>query len=355
MMKKIEADLKYYNANTRDADVGDCVKRALSVAYSEDYDKVSAELNRIKREKRAPGFNFDITFNEFMKRRGDKLVKESDDITVDEFSKAHPSGVWVILCGKNSPSANGRSSHMAAIVNGNVYDSWNSLDYYVYKYCKVSKGKSDEYEFDTEEICKEVARAVDDYVANKLSKKVPEEYMAVHVNPSVSHESKYACLLIVICKTKELPKYCSYRSNRTLTHVIMMKTNPRLSEDENIASLTKKTKQKVYDWVYNVKADILDGAKIDRLGVHKYFTCNRAAEPILGKLPEWAIPRVIKIWDNGSGYDWGERFELEMEAFPEDPRYEENRYVDFYADTLTRLKSDLEWYKDDYSRINYDY
>ena len=354
-MKKIEADLKYYNANTRDASVGDCVKRALSVAYSEDYDKVSAELNQIKRDKRAPGYNFDITFNEFMKRRGDTWTKEPQDVTVDEFSQSHSSGVWLILCGKNSPSARGYSSHMAAIVNGNVYDSWNSLNYYVYKYCKVSKGKTDEYEFDTEEICKQVASAVDEYVKTNISAKLPEEYMYVHVNPSLSRESKYAYMLIVICKLKELPRYCKWRSGGTLTHGVIMKTNPRLSEEENIASLTKKTKQKVYDWIYNVKAEILDGAKLDKIGVNKHFMCNRAAEPILGKLPEWAIPRVTKIWDNGAGYDYGERFELEMEAFPEDPRYDDNHYVDFYADTLSRLKSDLEWYKEDYSRINYDY
>lgn len=354
-MRKIEADLKYYNANTRDADVGDCVKRALSVAYSEDYDKVGAELNQIKRDKRAPGYNFDITFNEFMKRRGDTWTKESADVTVDEFSKNHSSGVWLILCGKNSPSASGHSSHMAAVVNGNVYDSWNSLDYYIYKYCRVSQGKSDEYEFDTDEICKEVARSVDEYITTRISPKLPEEYMYVHLGGSVFPSTKYSCEITVFCELGDMPKYCRYRSRGRLAHTIVMKTNPRLSEEENIASLTKKTKQKAYDWIYNVKAEILEGAKIDELGVHKYFHCNRAAEPILGKLPEWAIPHVTKIWDNGAGYDYGERFELEMEALPEDPRYEENHYVDFYADTLKELKDRLEFYKDDYSRINYDY
>ena len=353
-MVKVEADLKYYNANTRDADVGDCVKRALSVAYSEDYDKVSAELNKIKRDKRAPGFNFDITFNEFMKRRGDTWASERNDITVDEFCNQHPSGVWLILCGKKSPSASGRSSHMAAIVNGNVYDSWDSRNYYIYKYCSVSKGKSDEYIFDTEDICKQVAVAVDEYLKTRIVPKLPEEYMYVHLNGSVWQESKYSCELTVVCDLGEMPKYCKYYSNRKISHVVVMKTNPRLSEEENTAVLTKKTKQKVYDWVYNVKAEILEGAKVEKLGVNKFFSCNRAAESILGKLPDWAIPHVTKIWDNGND-DWGERYELEMEAFPEDPRYDENRYVDFYADTITQLKNRLEWYKSDYSRMNYDY
>ena len=49
-MKILAAILKRYNANTRDSNVGDCVKRSLSVAFRTDYDEVSRELNRIKRD-----------------------------------------------------------------------------------------------------------------------------------------------------------------------------------------------------------------------------------------------------------------------------------------------------------------
>ena len=51
-MKILAAILKRYNANTRDSNVGDCVKRSLSVAFRTDYDEVSRELNRIKRDWR---------------------------------------------------------------------------------------------------------------------------------------------------------------------------------------------------------------------------------------------------------------------------------------------------------------
>ena len=351
-MTVINADLKYYNANTRDARVGDCVKRGLAVAYSMDYDKVSAELNQIKRSLGISAYNLSPVFEAFMKRRGDKFtrVDQADQITADEFCKQHPSGVFIVLVGKSISS---RSTHLAAIVDGDLFDSWDSLDWFVKAYSYVSSGKSDVYDFDVESICKSVAQSVSEYVDSKISAKMPDN-MHVHVSGSLYHEEKYSYELTVVCELGETSRYSRYRSNRKLNHHVLMKTNPRLSEEENIASLTKKTKQKVYDWIYNIKAELAEGEKIERLGVNRHFYCNRAAEPILGKLPDWAIPHVTRIWDNGKYNAYG-RFEIEMEALPDDPRYEELHHVDFYADTLRELKSQLEYYKERYLRINYDY
>lgn len=352
-MKKIEADLKYYNANTRNADVGDCVKRGLAVAYSMDYDAVSTELNRIKRKIGASQFNLGTVFKKFMKERGDTFtsVPESEQITADEFCKVHPQGVYVVLLGKRTGA---HSSHLAAIVDGNVYDSWDSLNWFVIQYAKVSSGKSDVYEMDGEEVAKQVAQAVADYVDTRLFDKLPDN-MSVHVVTSIARDNKYTYELTIRCSLGDVSKYCKYRSGARLLHQITMKLNPRLSPEENLASLTKKCKQKVYDYIYNVKAEILESEKVERLGVNDSFSANNGGALILGKLPDWAIPHILHIYDNGAGYDWGERYEVEMEAIPEDPRYEDNPRVDFYADSIKEMKTRMEWYRDDYSRINYDY
>lgn len=361
-MKKIEADLKYYNANSRDVHTGDCVKRSLSVAYSLDYDAVSAELNRIKRSTGHSAYNISPVFEAFMKRRGDTFTKVTEDITVDEFSKTHSSGVYIILCGEKAASVSGpHSSHMAAIVNGDVYDSWNSLNYYVKSYAKVTAGKTDQYEFDSESICKTVAAAVSDYATNNVQRKLPEE-MSVHVASSIDRNDRYTWELLVRCKLGEMSVYCTYPSNITLSHIIVMKTNPRLSEEENIQSLTKKTKQKLYDWVYNIKDIVISAKKLETLPLHKYFHTN-VDDTIITKMPSWAVPYITRIYDNGEGYDYGERYEVEMDPLPDDPRVkdkEENKYgtfnvVDFRADTLRELKRDMEWYKSDYARLDYDY
>ena len=357
-MEKIQADLIYYNANSRDSYVGDCVKRALAVAYSMDYDAVSAELNRIKRAFGYSQYNINPVFEKFMKVRGDSFTSVSvgDRVTAEEFCKQHPNGVYLILVGER---ADGRTSHIAAIVDGNLYDSWNSLNWYVYKWSKVSSGKSDVYEIEGEELAKEVASALDVYVKDNLSKKAHSE-MQLHTMSSVEQDNKYTFEIGLSCKLGTMPKYSKYYSNRTLHHYLIVKINPRLSYEENLTSLTKKIKQKAYDWVYNIKADITEGEKLDRIGVHPNFTYKGSTGyEILRKLPEWAVPRITCIWDNGEGYSYGERFEVTMEALPEDPRVKEDsryyRNVEFYADSLRQLKEELDMYKDDYSRINYEY
>ena len=89
---KILADLKYYNANTRDARVGDCVKRALAVAFRMDYDKVSAELNAIKRSMNRSQYNVRPVFGKFLSTRGVTFIRLSEPWpSVDEFSKQHRS------------------------------------------------------------------------------------------------------------------------------------------------------------------------------------------------------------------------------------------------------------------------
>lgn len=353
-MKKIEADLKYYNANTRNAHVGDCVKRGLSVAYSMDYDAVSAELNRIKRSMGLSEFNINPVFEKFMKNRGDVFtrVPESEQVTAEEFCEQHPTGVYVVLVGK---SISKTSTHLAAIVDGDLFDSWNSLDYYVKQYSKITQGKSDIYEFDVDYICKQVAATVQQYVKKTLDSKMPDN-MHVYMSGSITREDKYSDAITVYCDLGVMSEYCRYRSNCTLIHDVILKTNPRLSEEENIASLTKKTKQKVYDWVYNTKAEIIEAEKLENIGVNRHFYTNeRGNGSILAKMPEWAIPLIYRIYDNGQGYDYSERYEVEMEALPDDPRYNNNPTVDFYADNVRELRWRIEQYKEDYSRINYDY
>lgn len=354
VQQPITADLKYYNANTRDSDTGDCVKRGLSVAYSMDYDAVSSELNRIKRDLGYSQFNIGPVFQTFMSRRGDDFitVPESEQVSADEFCNQNPKGVYVVLVGKSISS---HSSHLAAIVDGTLFDSWNSLDWYVKKYSKISQGKSEVYDIDRLtglDAAKEVAAAIDEYIKNNLSKKIPN-CMQIYLEPSVEQDDKYTYEIFITCKFGDVPDYSRWRSNSRIGHKIIMKFNPRMPMEENITSLIKKCKQKAYDWVYNTKAEILDAEKLERIGVNRHFYTNeRGNGTILGKLPEWAIPLIERIWDNG---DYGDRYEVDMEALPDDPRYEDNREVTFYANSLKELKDQLEWYKADYSRINYDY
>lgn len=358
-MDKVQAALVKYNANSRNNRVGDCVKRALSVAYSMDYDAVGAELNRIKRAIGGYEYNDLSVFTKFMRNRGDKFTKLSPSkyITVADFADLHTSGVWLILCGK---SINNRdTSHLLAIVNGDVYDSWNSMGYYVKDYANVSSGRSDVYEADWSDVANNVAHNVYDYVMFTLKDK---QLSCMDVSCEQTATGKnHTYQVYMSCKLGEVPQSCKYYSNRKYGHYIIIKINPRLSEDENISILTKKCKQKAYDWLYNMKDNIVQHQKAEALITHEKFRGDRI---LLLKCPEWARPYIHWTYDRGSvmsqdSYNYWPRFEVDMYPLPDDPRQKDSwtrhSSVHFEADTLRDLREQFEMYKEDYSRPGYDY
>lgn len=337
-MKKINSSLVYYNANTRDASVGDCVKRSLSVAYSLDYDEVSKELNQIKRALNLSVFNDKRVFNVFMSRRGDKFSKVSEGQTLEDFANAHPSGVYLLLVGKNKN--NDISTHMVAVISGDVYDSWNSLDYYVKNVASVSSGKSDTYELDGYKILTELISDLTDYVMN-LNKKCPDA-ISFSMLQDYERDNKYTYRIYLRCQTKQLPKYCEYRSNISYGHQIVVKLNPRLDEDANLNTLYKKCKQKIYDYVYNIKKDVEDSIKAESIEVNKTFYGSKKD---LMKLPEWCRSYIEGFYESSNLES--NKFEVYMKSLPGDPR---KREVIFYADTLSELKDQLAMYKEKFCK-----
>lgn len=337
-----------YNANSRGAYAGDCVKRALSVVYSLPYDEVSKELNRIKRAGGASAYNDYWVFTRFLSDRGDKLKGVSDNVTLEEFADSHPQGVYFVETGKS----NGRiSDHVVAVVNGDIYDSWDSRKEKVYKAALIQSGKSDVYELDLDYVFTTVNAFAANYV-EQLDKKNPEY---LHVEYKEYGEGQqwdsYTEEIRILAVTGDVPKRSAYRANNRFRHDITVKANPRLSAEENIAILQKKLKQQIYDWLYNIKKEMKDAEAAATLEIHPQFR-DRIID--LMKAPEWARPLITEFEDNGNS-DYGFRFVVYMEALPGDPRINESSDVRFEADTLTELKHQFQYYKEDFSRVNYDY
>lgn len=357
----ISADIKYYNANTRDAYVGDCVKRALSVAYSMDYDKVSAELNAIKRKRGNRAFNETPVFTEFIKRRGDSFYSCSDGVVdpdtgeiletrdgeivrrVLEFCDVVKDGVYLVLVSKNQ---GGYSTHLAAIVDGTLYDSWDSQKWFINQICKCKNARHDVFELNYDMVKPDVDEFLVAYVET-LNSKCPDYMTLSYSTADRSRIDRYTYEEYLSCKLDSVSNYADrwkYRSGRTLGHFLTFKLNPRMSVEENIETLKRKAKQKIYDWVYNIRKDLQDAEAAESLDVNPKFRGDRVD---LMKLPSWCRPYVTYFYDTGE-YDAkaGDvyRFVVYMDALPEDPRYESDPEVSFYADTLRELKSKMNDY-----------
>ena len=138
-MRRINsADLVKYNANIRGKNVGDCVKRALSLATNSSYNDISKELLEAMHEiykhpdedewKRPTVFNHVIAAH-----GGSRPLKPKGDVyTLGDFvdNVLGHEGTFLVTTGKQP----GTLSHIVCIIDGKIYDSWDSSNQYVYNY-----------------------------------------------------------------------------------------------------------------------------------------------------------------------------------------------------------------------------
>ena len=109
-----------YNPNPVGRSVGDCAVRAVAKALDTDWETAYAKIA-------ANGFmmgdmpSSDSVWGAVLRQNGfyRKSIPNGcpDCYTADDFCRDNPHGVYVL----------GFGGHVATVVDGNLYDSWNSL------------------------------------------------------------------------------------------------------------------------------------------------------------------------------------------------------------------------------------
>lgn len=109
----------YYNPNPRGKNAGDCVVRAIAKTTGQDWESIYAELS-------AFGYSFgdwgnsNGTWAAYLKRKGFSrhIIPDTcpDCYTVEDFAAEHPDGRYIAATGE----------HAVAVVDGDIYDSWDS-------------------------------------------------------------------------------------------------------------------------------------------------------------------------------------------------------------------------------------
>lgn len=113
--------------------VGDCVKRALTLATGEDYREISRQLNRIKRELGCSSYQDNPVWKEFIRRRGYekefyKAVKGQPRMNGQRFMETHPDGIYILRM----------AGHLTCCIDGMIYDTWDCSESCVYNSFKVA-------------------------------------------------------------------------------------------------------------------------------------------------------------------------------------------------------------------------
>lgn len=367
MKRVVISSLVRYNANTGGYNVGDCVKRALTIAFGEDYNDIARQLNQTRKESRSSQFNTDQNISVFLSKRGLHMTKMPNyDMTVSEFADAHPQGTYLIYCGKNvGKTKNGRSNHMLCIVDGDVYDSWDSMNTIVTHYCKVTGDARDFGTTNVDVIVPDIHDFVEQYL-DQLQNKFP--YGELRINepdfePVDSIEGidnymgtnrggdsfEFRIYIQWIEGSFEPVRFYSPKYNVHKTFIVKM--NPSQDIDTNLLNNKKRLKQRIYDWLYEIKKLIDDSENSKSIEVNPNYHGNRRK---LMKLPEWARP-LVSSFEEGKKSSWGDYpFTVYIDPLPGDPRaHEGSARVEGW--TLTELKENLEAYRTNFLRAGYDY
>ena len=111
---------EYYNPNPAGRSVGDCTVRAISKILGQTWEKTYVDL-ALEGFIRGDLPNADSVWGPYLHRNGftRHLLPDNcpDCYTIRDFAAEHPTGAYIL-------SMPGR--HVAAVVDGAVFDSWDS-------------------------------------------------------------------------------------------------------------------------------------------------------------------------------------------------------------------------------------
>ena len=120
----------YTNPNPAGRNVGDCSVRAVSVALNVDWETAYAMIAKAGYQM-ADLPSSDAVWGAVLRKNGfyRKAIPDTcpECFTAEDFCKENPQGVFVL----------GFGGHVATVIDGNVYDSWDSSheipQYYWYR------------------------------------------------------------------------------------------------------------------------------------------------------------------------------------------------------------------------------
>lgn len=123
-----------YRNNPKGRDVGDCVIRAISKVTGMSWYEVYDELSQRARDMADRGPDADLVWGSLLHDLG-YVRRAAPDLcpacyTVFDFMQEHPEGTYFV-CPKE---------HVAAVIDGDLYDSWDSRNKPVYFFWEKRSG-----------------------------------------------------------------------------------------------------------------------------------------------------------------------------------------------------------------------
>jgi len=382
-MNILAADLIRYNANNRGTYTGDCTARAISLAFNMDYHKARKLLNDSARENWRLNWQYNSTNN--VKKVIEKLgggkaaILVGREYTVNSFADSHNQGTYILHCNDNGKEG-GPGGHLVTIIDGKVYDSWDSRNCYVLTYHRIDSGIRGEDITDVGEYLAQFfksmtsqglisyANNVFDTVVdkNKKLKKLSDEY-GVDISLSLSVRKavfKDYVFKFVYSVSVDIPSYNIYNSSYSSKFGITF--SPTMTPDQVEPSFNARFYTKIYDFVNSIVKkieDTCDGYRLieqNREGItipdrlrYQYDRWDSATEKSFNALPYW-VRRLTKWFSRRSPFEGGDYDSVELTIYtpPFDTKYgqatentvdPDTRY--FHAYNMNDLMRGLQHYR----------
>lgn len=331
--------LIYYNANTHSVNSGDCVKRAISLAFDLDYEYVAKLLRQTAKDYGLKYWNTSNVFEKVINElypTGEPKVLYSDS-TVGEFSLSHNEGTYIVLCGDNKST-----SHLVCIIDGNIYDSWDSSDLICYKIYKINSVSNNLYSFDSQK--EELKTFANTYISDLISRYNFEYGTLAVTDDSDFYTSDYAFSFTVSYLLNDI----NIKTGTDLIEPIEFTFSPRRNLEQNKKIVQKLCKTVITRLIKKIKA-YLDEYKSQDIYEDKF---ENDSAGIYYRLPIWAQKLLISS-RREFNWNWDQQiYRLRFQPLKQDPN-QDILYID--ALSITEVRKNLEYYKKTLERPDIDY
>ena len=344
------AEFIRYNANAAGHNTGDCVKRALSLAFDMPYNEIGKELIAKMKQLRRDAWNRPAVYEHVIRAHGGgNKVTVNEPMQLNEFADTiGASGTWLVTTGKKT----GDPNHIVCVIDGTIYDSWDSTTQYVCSYFPVNVNIERHF---TEINVLDYTKEIDD-VANAVGKALMEKYpwckdyvRRFTIETKIPRDNKYKAHLYVELFLNPRPYYNRSSEYNFDFYVVFTPS----TTDEDAHKIIKNTiKTRMYDRFYSINQQEKKKEEANELGgvtKPKYMTPRELK--FWNSLPV-KYQRIIKGINIQEPGQWHDSYTLEVE-----PQWLENTYSgSVWLETYdaSEMRELLELYlKDGTTSLNY--
>lgn len=238
------------------------------------------------------------------------------------------------------------------VIDGQIWDSWDSRNQYVAHYYVV-EGRAPLELSDIQDHFTELGVQAINLIKENINKYIEKYNMSGYVTYKLSEfkSSGYGITVPVHIYTY---KY----DNKSYHFKLSYMFKPTTTYEEAQKQVKQITNIRMYDRFYAIRKELEGKEEGEKLAAQSgkkyqyYVTFGGAEERFINSLPGWVKPFITYVSIDRPGV-YSDSYTMTIHPIPGDPNQSES--VRFYGYDSSMIKEELKLYKNGYERPGYDY